>query len=299
MSTGASCIVEQFGLAMMPGWPSRSSGLTCETTNGMVGSIRHADELSMTVAPCATAAGASCTEMSAPAEKRAMSTPANASGPASAISSVRPSIETVRPAERPEARRRSSPTGNSRSLRIWIIVRPTTPVAPTTATVRGRGFMVGAAPLILSQGRARPEYSSGPLPPGRRALRSARSAPTDRPWIEGVPEAIADEVDGQDRQRDRDAGGDPEPGRVDEHRRRLCGIDHLAPRRDGDLDAEPEERQAGLEDDRARDAERGEDRERAHDVRDQVTEQDLGRAHADHPRGHDVFRFAKAQHLAA
>ena len=41
---------------------------------------------------------------------------------------------------------------------------------------------------------------------------------------------------------------------------------------DRDLDAEAEERQAGLEDDRARDAERGQDRERAHDVRDQMAE---------------------------
>ena len=91
----------------------------------------------MTVAPRATAAGASSFEMSAPAENRATSTPSKASGTASAISSVRPSIDTVRPADRPEASSRSSPTGNSRSLRIWIIVRPTTPVAPTTATVRG------------------------------------------------------------------------------------------------------------------------------------------------------------------
>ena len=44
-------MVEQFGLAMIPGWPSRSAALTCETTSGMVGSIRQADELSMTVAP--------------------------------------------------------------------------------------------------------------------------------------------------------------------------------------------------------------------------------------------------------
>ena len=137
MSTGAICMVEQFGLAMIPGWPSRSAALTCETTSGMVGSIRHADELSMTVAPWATAAGASSCDTPAPAEKSAMSTPSNASGTASPISSVRPSIETVRPADRPEASSRKSATGNSRSLRIWIIVRPTAPVAPTTATVRG------------------------------------------------------------------------------------------------------------------------------------------------------------------
>jgi hypothetical protein len=50
----------------------------------------------------------------------------------------RPAVDRDGPAGRAtRRRRRSSPTGNSRSLRIWIIVRPTTPVAPTTATVRG------------------------------------------------------------------------------------------------------------------------------------------------------------------
>ena len=121
----------------MPGWPSRSSGLTSLTTSGIVGSIRHALELSMTVAPRATACGASSREASAPAENRAMSTPSNASPTASA-DLVRLAVDRDGPAGRPpEASRRSSPTGNSRSLRTWIIVRPTTPVAPTTATVRG------------------------------------------------------------------------------------------------------------------------------------------------------------------
>ncbi len=153
---GTSCIVEQLGLAMMPGWPSRSSGLTSLTTSGIVGSIRHALELSMTVAPRATACGASSSEMSAPAEKRAMSTPSNASPTASPIWWVWPSIAIVRPADRPDASKRSSPTGNSRSLRTWIIVRPTTPVAPTTATVRGDRVVSGMAPrrLLHWQGTA-------------------------------------------------------------------------------------------------------------------------------------------------
>ena len=69
---------------------------------------------------------------------------------ASPISSVRPSTETVRPADRSDASSRSSPTGNSRSRRTWIIVRPTTPVAPTTATVRVGRVMSGMAPLSLS-----------------------------------------------------------------------------------------------------------------------------------------------------
>ena len=96
---------------MIPMWPSRSSGLTCDTTSGTVGSIRQADELSITVAPCATAAGASSFETSAPAEKRAMSTPSKASGVASPISCVWPSTETVLPTDLPDASRRNRPTG--------------------------------------------------------------------------------------------------------------------------------------------------------------------------------------------
>ena len=117
----------------------------------------------MTVAPRAAAWGASSREMSAPAEKRAMSTPSNASPARLADldgSGRRSTI--VRPADRPDASRRSSPTGNSRSMRTWIIVRPTTPVAPTTATVRGWSCHVGhGSAEVAVTGRARREYSSG------------------------------------------------------------------------------------------------------------------------------------------
>src|SRR6185295_12969711 len=142
MSTGTSCIVEQFGLAMMPSCQSRSSGFTWLTTSGTFGSIRHADELSITVAPRATACGASSFEMSAPALNRAMSTPSNASATASPISIVRPWTSTVRPAERPDASNRRSPTGKSRSPSTLTMVRPTTPVAPTMATVRGLCWLI-------------------------------------------------------------------------------------------------------------------------------------------------------------
>ncbi len=83
ISTGTSCIVEQFGLAMMPAWSAASAGFTWLTTRGTLGSIRQAFELSITIAPRPTAAGASSSETEAPAEKRAISTPANASGVAS------------------------------------------------------------------------------------------------------------------------------------------------------------------------------------------------------------------------
>ena len=69
MSTGIAAIVVQFGLAMMPLRASAiASGLTSDTTSGTSGSIRHADELSMTMAPAAANFGASSLDEVAPAE---------------------------------------------------------------------------------------------------------------------------------------------------------------------------------------------------------------------------------------
>ena len=141
MSSGTSCIVEQLGLAMMPSWSPASSGFTCDTTRGMPGSMRHCDELSMTTAPRATASGASTLETSPPAENSAMSTPSKASAVASWTAHSRPPKLTERPLAR-EASGRSSPTGMPRSASTVIIVCPTSPVAPTTATVSGRVMRV-------------------------------------------------------------------------------------------------------------------------------------------------------------
>ena len=59
-STGMAAMVVQFGLATMPlGRRSRACGLTSDTTSGTSGSIRHAEELSMTTAPAAATRGAS------------------------------------------------------------------------------------------------------------------------------------------------------------------------------------------------------------------------------------------------
>ena len=80
ISGGSSCIVEQLGFAMIPSWPSRSSGLTWLTTSGTSGSMRHALELSMTVQPRFAASGASSLLVPPPALNSAMSTPSNASG---------------------------------------------------------------------------------------------------------------------------------------------------------------------------------------------------------------------------
>ena len=85
-STGIAAIVVQLGLAMMPfGALWISPGLTSLTTSGTSGSIRHADELSITIAPAAANCGASSRDDVAPDENRAMSRPV---GSASAASST-------------------------------------------------------------------------------------------------------------------------------------------------------------------------------------------------------------------
>ncbi len=148
ISGGISCIVEQFGLAMMPSCHARSSALTCETTSGTDGSMRHADELSITVAPRFAASGASAFDVSPPALNSAMSTPSNASGVASSTSISRSPTVTRRPADRSDASRRRAVIGNCFSSRTWVIVRPTAPVAPTTATIREFGVAFGHGPTF-------------------------------------------------------------------------------------------------------------------------------------------------------
>lgn len=63
-STGMAAIVVQFGLAMMPlGRLSAASGLTSETTSGTSGSMRQAEELSITTAPWEATFSASAREV--------------------------------------------------------------------------------------------------------------------------------------------------------------------------------------------------------------------------------------------
>ena len=71
-------IATQFGLAMMPMWRAIASGFTSGTTSGTPGSMRNAEELSTTTAPCRTAIGANRRDTAPPAENSAMSTPGKA-----------------------------------------------------------------------------------------------------------------------------------------------------------------------------------------------------------------------------
>ncbi len=75
-STGIAAIVVQLGFATMPfGRSAIACGLTSATTSGTCGSIRNAEELSITTAPASATRGASSFAVPLPAEKSTMSRP--------------------------------------------------------------------------------------------------------------------------------------------------------------------------------------------------------------------------------
>jgi hypothetical protein len=72
-----AAMVVQLGLAMMPfGRLAAACGLTSATTSGTSGSMRQADELSITTAPAAATFGASSFDVALPAENSTTSSPA-------------------------------------------------------------------------------------------------------------------------------------------------------------------------------------------------------------------------------
>src|SRR3546814_293771 len=72
--TGMATMGVQVGLATMPlGIGASASGLASGTTRGTSGSLRQAEELSMTVAPAAATFGARVRDVVAPAENSARS----------------------------------------------------------------------------------------------------------------------------------------------------------------------------------------------------------------------------------
>src|ERR1051326_4093064 len=97
--------------------------------------MRKNPVLSTTTAPAATAIGANLALTLPPAEKSAISIPANESSLKTSTRTCLPSKGRNWPADLSEASSLKSPTGNSRSSRTSRICSPTAPVAPTTATL--------------------------------------------------------------------------------------------------------------------------------------------------------------------
>src|SRR5829696_617937 len=106
--------------------------------------MRHAEELSTTMAPAFAAIGEYSLLTEPGVLLRTICTPANASGRISSTVCCFPANSTVLPALFSEARNLIDLTGKLRSTSTFRIRSPTAPVAPTTAT-----FTDTATPLKL------------------------------------------------------------------------------------------------------------------------------------------------------
>ncbi len=124
--TGMKAIVVQFGLAMIPfGGLVARCPLTSATISGTSGSIRNADELSITIAPASANFAANARDEVAPAENRAMSSPVGSAVSASSTTMSVPFQGKVVPADRADAKYRISLTGKLRSSSSRRMTLPT------------------------------------------------------------------------------------------------------------------------------------------------------------------------------
>ena len=130
----SAVIAEQFGTARMPLCSLMRLPLISGMTSGTFGSIRNAEELSITTAPAFTAIGENRRETPLPAENSAMSTPSKAFSVSSSITIFSPRKSTVLPAERALASALSLPTRNPRLSMVAMNSAPTAPVTPAMAT---------------------------------------------------------------------------------------------------------------------------------------------------------------------
>src|ERR1700744_4189605 len=127
-------MVEQLGLAIILSSAVSTSALTSGTTSFLVGSIRHADELSTTVVPAAAKSGAWANDVLHPAENKARSGFCFIASPTEITLYCLPLKVSSLPTLFSDATNNNSVTGKLRSARTCNILVPTNPVAPTTAT---------------------------------------------------------------------------------------------------------------------------------------------------------------------
>ncbi|MNX44388.1 hypothetical protein D3C86_748720 [compost metagenome] len=109
------------------------SALISGTTNFFVGSILHADELSITVVPAAANFGAHSNEVSPPAEKTAISAFISTAVCIPTTLYFVPLYSISFPTDLSDATGINSVTGKFLSAKTLSITSPTIPVAPTTA----------------------------------------------------------------------------------------------------------------------------------------------------------------------
>src|SRR4051812_11333095 len=126
-------MVEQLGLAIILSSGVNTSAFTSGTTSFLVGSMRHADELSITVVPAAANNGACAVDVLPPAENKAISGFCLIASSTEITLYCLPLKVISLPTLFSDATNNNSVTGKLRSSRTCNILVPTKPVAPTTA----------------------------------------------------------------------------------------------------------------------------------------------------------------------
>src|SRR5512137_122468 len=160
---------------------------------------------------------------------------------------------------------------------------PTTPRHSPGRTSRSTPSTAVTTPERVAKRTTRPRIASSgaaaPFGPGARSVLEA--------GIEGIAQSLARDVDREHQDQDRQAGKGADPPGV-EHEFASVGH-HRTPRGRRRLHAEPEERQAGFEDDHVRQADRGHHDDRRQDVRQDLADHDAERRDADRARRFDVL----------
>ena len=125
------------GFAIIPLFVLISSGFISGTTNGTSGFILKCELLSITVTPAFAAIGAYFSLTDPPAENSAIliSLPSNEFSFNSSTVYFLPQYSTSDPADFFELNKYNLSIGKFFSLKTFNIILPTSPVAPTTATL--------------------------------------------------------------------------------------------------------------------------------------------------------------------
>mmetsp|Transcript_38650 Transcript_38650/g.125011 ORF Transcript_38650/g.125011 Transcript_38650/m.125011 type:complete len:345 (+) Transcript_38650:533-1567(+) len=175
--SGASAMsamaVVQFGFAMSLAFARRAaSALISGTTSGTPSLYRKADELSITSAPPSPSEifSAHSSAKSPETARKTMSHSRAAARENSSICSVPEPVSIGWPADRADAKSRSSDTGKPRSPSTATISCPTAPVTPTTPTFFGA--MSAIMSMGATSGRRRQDHALRAAVPRAPAARS-------------------------------------------------------------------------------------------------------------------------------
>src|SRR5438552_697278 len=189
---------------------------------------------------------------------------------------------------RPAATRPGGGTSRMIDSDVTLLPQPLSPTSPSTSPR-------SIEKLTPSTARSTPSPVSKWV--WRPSTESSGAMSEPEPGVEGVAQPVAEEIDGEDGQHDRE----PRKGREPPRRGDVVPSvgEHPAPGGRGRLDAQPQEGQRRLVDDHERQLERGHDDDRGEGVRQHVAEEQAHRPVAAGTGAADELPLPDRQHVGA